>query len=423
VTQHGSSPGRPRGRRARPENDVPEWAGYDAVPQDQREFPDLAPIRPRDARARDGRTQGDRMQADPGQGGWGQGNPAPGAPGAPGEWRGGGYPPTGPGYPPTGPGYPQPGVGYQPGVPGAPVGPGAPGHAGAFQPPLGQPPQPQYTQPPQAQRPDWAGPDAVDASGEADLAETFSERWRRRGSDSREERRADRRKRRRLLFAAGGGALAVVIAVVAYFVTAGGSGSANLGFGSLVTTFLPGELQKVPNACQAVPGGTLTQYLPGQLKMAAPPLNTGPQSECTWTLDKPPVYRVLEVNMQAYSPSGLAPGDGSATFAAEYAYSQDESAKQDPGPKSGQPKATITDLTGLPGGNDTVAFEAAQVFNVNGATTDVATVYVRYRNVIVTVVMNGLDHANKGNYGPASPGQLSAAAETVARQVTGLLVH
>ena len=416
MTQHGSSPGRPRGRRARPDNDVPEWAGYDAVPQDQREFPDLAPIRPRDARERDARVPGGWMPGDPGQGGWGQGNPGPGAPG---DWRGGGYPPTGPGYP-------QPGVGYSPGVP---VGPGGPGQPGPFQPPqppLGQPPlgqsQGRYPQQ-QAPRPDWAGPDAVDAPGETDHVEAFSERWRRRGSESRGERRADRRKRRRLLFAVGGGTLAVVIAVVAYFVTTGGSNSANLGFGSLVTTFLPGELQKVPNACQSVPGGTLTQYLPGQLKMAAPPLNTGPQSECTWTLDKPPVYRVLEVNMQAYSPSGLAPGDGSATFAAEYAYAQDESAKQDPGPKSGQPKATITDLTSMPGGNDTVGFEAAQVFNVNGATTDVTTVCVRYRNVIVTVVMNGLDHANKGDYGPASPSQLSAAAETVANQVTGLLVH
>ena len=290
------------------------------------------------------------------------------------------------------------------------------------QPPFGQPPQGQYAQS-QAGRPDWAGPDAEDASDGTDAMGAFSERWRRRGSESRGERRADRRKRRRMLFVAGGGALVVVIAVVVYFLTAGGSGSSSLGFGSLVTTFLPGELQKVPNACQSVPSGTISQYLPGQLKTAAPPLNTGPQSECTWTLDKPPVYRVLEVNMQAFSPSGLAPGDGSATFAAEYAYAQDESAKQDPGPKSGQPKAAITDLNGLPGGNDTVAFEAAQVFNVNGATTDVTTVYVRYRNVIVTVVMNGLDHANKGNYGPESPSQLTTAAETVAKQVTGQLVH
>jgi hypothetical protein len=405
VTQHGSSPGRPRGRRARPDNDVPEWAGYDAVPQDQREFPDLAPIRPQDARGRDGRRQPDRTQGDWGPGEWGQGERGQG------DWRGG-YAPTGPGYPPAGPGY-------QPGGPG--VLPGAPGQRGAFPPPRqppGQPPHgPQVPQgQPQGAQADWAGP--VDE----DPMEAFSERWHRRGAESREERRADRRKRRRLLLA-GGGVVAVGIAVAVYFLTSGGSGSANLGLGSLVTTFLPGELQQVPNACTAVPSGTLGQAVPGHPKMAAPPLNTGAQSQCTWTLDSPPLYRVLEVSMQAYSPSGLAPGDGSATFAAEYAYAQDESTKQDPGPKSGEPKATITDLNGMPGGNDTVAFQAAQVFNVNGATTDVATVYVRYRNVIVTVVLDELDHASKGNYGPVSPSQLSAAAQTVAKQVTGELVH
>lgn len=384
MTHHGSSPGRPRGRRARPDNDQPGWAGYDAVPQDQREFPDLPPVRPRDARGRDGRVQP----------GWMPGDAGPGTQ-APGDWRAGQYPPTGPGQP------------------------------GAFQPPQGPPPQaqPRQGQPPQGQPPhgrpaadDWAG------GSTDDPMEAFSERWRRRGTTSRGDRRADRRKRRRLLVA-GGGAAAVVIAVVVYFLTSGSSGSANLGLGSLVTTFLPGELQQVPNACTAVPGGTLGQYLPGKPKMAAPPLNTGAQSECTWTLDSPPHYRVLEVNMQAYSPSGLAPGDGSATFAAEYAYAQDESAKQHPGPKSGEPKAAITDLNGLPGGNDTVGFEATQVFNAGGATTDVATVYVRYRNVIITVVMNGLDHANKGNYGPESPSLIAAAAKTVATQVAGQVVH
>lgn len=252
--------------------------------------------------------------------------------------------------------------------------------------------------------------------------EAFSQRWRRRGSDSREDRRADRRKRRRMLIA-GGAVVAVVIAGAVYFFTGSNGSSANLGFGSLVTTFLPGELQQVPNACTSVPGATLTQYLPGKPKMAAPPLNTGANSQCTWTLDKAPIYRVLEVDMQAYSPSGLASGDGSATFAAEDAYAEAETAKQKPGPKSGQPKAAVTDLSGMPGGVDTSAFEAAQVFSVNGAVTDVATVVVRYRNVIVTVVMNGLDHANKGNYGPASPSMLSSAAQTVARQVMGEIVH
>jgi hypothetical protein len=349
VTQHGSFPGRPRGRRARPYNDVPEWAGFDAVPEDQREFPDLAPIRGRDARARDGRVQEERVQEERGTGG--NGHPSDGHPSD--------------GYPSEGPGH---------------------------------------------------------ASAKPGPVEAFSERWRRRGSASRGDRRADRRRRRRLL-AAGGAAVAVVIAVVVYFVTGGGGSSANLGLGSLVTTFLPGELQQVPNACTSVPSATLGRYLPGQRKVAAPPLNSGANSQCTWTLDKPPLYRVLEVNIQAYSPSGLASGDGSATFAAIDAYAEAETAKQKPGPRSGQPKATVTDVSGMPGGRDSVAFQATQVFQNNGAVTDMVTVAVRYRNVIVTVVMNGLEHANTGNYGPVSPSQLSSAAQTVAQQVTGQLVH
>ena len=388
MSQHGSFPGRPRGRRARPDNDVPEWAGYDAVPQDQREFPDLEPIRGRDARARDARDAWDgRGQAQ------------------------GGYPPNTPGQAPW---QNQP---WQPQTP-PQAPPQSPPQAGPQSPPQARPQAPQRPSPHGAA--DW--PDSSDAGADADPVEAFSERWRRRGSESRNDRRADRRKRRRMLIA-GGGAAAVVIAVAVYFVTGGGGNSANLGLNNLVTTFLPGELQQVPDTCTSVPAGMLGQYLPGQLKTAAPPLNTGANSQCTWTLDKPPVYRVLEVNMQAYSPSGLASGDGSATFAAEDAYAEFENAKQKPGPNSGQPKATVTDLSGMPGGNQTVAFQAAQVFTVNGATTDVATVIIRYRNVIVTVVMNGLDHANKGNYGPASPDLLSSAAQTVARQVTSAIVR
>jgi hypothetical protein len=382
VTQHESFPGRPRGRRARPDNDVPEWAGADAVPRDQREFPDLTPIRGQEARARDGRP--------------------------PGEWVQEARLPDGPGYPPAG---------------GGQVGPG--------QAPWDDEPRPpqQAAAQAQPQAPSGAAPSrsarsrsARSRAASTHAMEAFSERWHRRGSESREERRADRRKRRRLLVI-GGGAAAVVIAVAVYFLTSTGGGSAaNLGLNSLVTTFLPGELQQVPNACDSVPGATLAQDLPGQLKVAEPPLNTGANSQCTWTLDKAPMYRVLEVNLQAYSPSGLASGDGSATFAAEDAYSELESAKLKPGPRSGQPPATVTDLPGMPGGSGTSAFLATQVFNVDGAITDVATVDVRYRNVIVTVVLNGTDHANKGNYGPVSQADLSAAAQTVAREVTGKLV-
>jgi hypothetical protein len=376
VTQDGSFPGRPRGRRARPSNDVPEWAGYDAVPEGQREFPDLAPIRGRDARARDGRVQGGGVQGGGVQGGYGQG--VSGQP----PWQDQPWPPA------QAPGQPS-------------QGPGQPSQAPA------QPSQPAA---------DWAD------SADSDPMAAFSARWHRRGGESRGEQRAGRRKRRRLLVA-GGVAAAVVIAVAVYFLTGSNGSSANLGLGNLVTSFLPGELQQVPNACTSVPNATLSQYLPGQLKMAAPPLNTGAQSSCTWTLDKPPLYRVLEVATEAYSPSGLATGTGSATFAAADAYDEFLSAKQNPGPRSGQPKATVTDLSGMPGGNDTSAFQATQVFHDNGAITDVVTVVVRYRNVIVTVVMNGLDHSNKGNYGPESTSVISSAAQAAARQATGELVH
>jgi hypothetical protein len=238
----------------------------------------------------------------------------------------------------------------------------------------------------------------------------FSERWQMRG----QEDEGDPRKRWRL-YLGGGVVAAVIIAVVVYFLTAGSGGAANTGLGSLVTTFLPGELQQVPNACSSVSSGTLSQYLPGQLKEASPPLNTGAQSQCTWTLDNAPTYRVLEVYLTAYSPSGLASGDGSATFAAEDAYAEAENAKQKPGPKSGQSPATVASVPNL----GSSAFSATQVFTENGAIMDMATVYVRYRNVTIQVVLNGIDHNSGGKqYGPVSKATLLSQAQSVAKQVT-----
>jgi hypothetical protein len=369
VTQHGSFPDRPRGRRARRDNDVPDdvpdWAGYDAVPRDER------------AKA---------------------------------PWDDQPWPASAPSSAPSSvpQEIPQSSLQPQPQARRSPVQP--------------QPqPEPEPERPERSERPDsdWAGPT------DPDPMEAFSERWRRRGSESREERRADRRKHRRH-FVIGGGAAAVVIAVVVYIVISitGGSGNpAGVGLNSLITTFLPGEIQQVPNACDTVSSATLGQYLPGQTRVAVPPLNSGLNTQCTWTLDKAPLYRVLEVNIEAYTPSGLASGDGSATFAAIDAYAEDQQLKQDPRAHSGQPKATVNDLSSMPGGNDTVAFQATQVFNVNAATTDVATVVVRYRNVIITVVMNGLDHSGVGNYGPVAMSDLTTAAQTVAQEVAGQLVH
>jgi hypothetical protein len=277
-------------------------------------------------------------------------------------------------------------------------------------PPTGQAPA-RSSQPSPArkedQTPSWAEPDSEEA---------FSERWHRRGLDSRDERRGDRRKRRRLLIA-GGAAIALAIAAAVYLLS-GGPGAANLGFGSFVTKFLPGELQQVPDPCTSVPAATLKTYMPGTLKQAAPPLNSGANTECTWTLDNAPTYRVLEVQLDAYSPSGLASGNGSATFAAEDQYQTAENGFTSPGSKSGQPKATVTDLTGMPGGSETSAFQATQVFVRGGTTTDVANVLVRYRNVIITVVVDGLDQSSGGKkYGPVAMSELVTAANTVAREM------
>lgn len=419
MTQHESYPGPPRGRRARQDDDVPEWQGYDAMPQDQREFPDLAPIRPSGARERDGRGQGGQPGRHSQQGQSGQ-------PGGYGGFQGGG-PGRPAGQPPTG-GYGggQHGGGqhgdYQGG--GGPGGPGQapwaeqswPG-AQAGQPDLA-PPQ-RVKQPPASapqpsarkkedEAPSWAEPDSIEA---------FSERWHRRGLESRDEQRAGRRRNRRRLIIAGAAVVALATATTIYLFS-GGPGAANLGFGNFVTSFLPGELQQVPDPCTTVPGPTLQQYMPGTLKQAAPPLNSGANTACTWTLDSAPAYRVLEVQLQAYSPSGLASGNGSATFAAEDAYQSFENGFTSPGPKSGQPKATVTDLSGMPGGTETSAFQATQVFTRGGATTDVANVLVRYRNVIITVVVDGLDQTSGGKkYGPVAMSDLTAEANAVAHEM------
>jgi hypothetical protein len=408
VTQHGSFPGRPRGRRAREANDAPEWQGYDATPQDQREFPDLAPIRPREARQRDGRGQGGQPPQPGGYGGY-QGADGPGYPQG-GQAPAGGYAGR------HGGGYQGGGYGGQGQAPSADQTWGGP----APWPDLQEPPQHPVPQPPAPQPQEERAPrrqgDEAPSWAEPDSVEAFSERWHRRGLESRDEQRSGRRKRRRLLIA-GGAVVALAIAVVVYLMS-GGPGAANLGFGNFVTNFLPGELQQVPDPCTAVPSATLNQYLPGTRKQAAPPLNSGANTQCTWTLDNPPTYRVLEVQLQAFSPSGLASGNGSATFAAEDAYQTFENGFAKPEPKSGQPKATVTDLSGMPGGSQTSAFQATQVFNRGGAVTDVANVYVRYRNVIIAVVVDGLDQSAGGKkYGPVSMSDLTTAANTVAKEM------
>jgi hypothetical protein len=252
--------------------------------------------------------------------------------------------------------------------------------------------------------PRWAGPDAGRDDEEVPPAQP-------RVPGGRALRAAARRRRR--WFVMGGSLAAVAAVVVTVVLLAGGQpGPAAVTPGALITTFQPGELRQVPDACNAVPAAIVQQYLPGKAKVAAPlPVDGAAGSACNWTIDKPPVYRLMELNLLAYAPNGLASGDGSATFAAMDAYALALQNLQAPPKHSPAARATVQNLTGF--GNQ--AFSALQVFREGGAVTDVATVMVRYRNVVVTATLNGLEHSNQGNYGPVSPSELAAAAMAFAQ--------
>jgi hypothetical protein len=182
---------------------------------------------------------------------------------------------------------------------------------------------------------------------------------------------------------------------------------------SLVTTFQSGEFKTVPNACSAVTAATLIQYLPGSRRVVTPrSLYGSAQSLCDWTLDAKPLYRVLEVTVRAYAPSGLASGNGSATFAAKDAYQQATLAKTHPPRATHLPRAAVVKIPGL----GSSALAALQVPSAGGDKTNLLTVVVRDRNVLITVVSQGPARA-RGGYQPVSPPALQAAAVAAARDV------
>ena len=227
-----------------------------------------------------------------------------------------------------------------------------------------------------------------------------------------------RRRRRRWLFALAGLVAVAGAAAAVVLLAAGGPGPAPVVPGALITTFQPGELRQVPDACQSVPAATVQHFLPGDVKVeSALPVDGTAESACNWTVDQAPVYRLLQLNLLAYAPNGLASGNGSATFAAIDAYESALAGMQNPPEHSADPRATVTTLGGL--GNE--AFSARQVFRRGGAVTDVATVVVRYHNVVVTATMNGLQHSNRGTYGPVSMPQLASAALAFAQAAEATL--
>jgi hypothetical protein len=225
------------------------------------------------------------------------------------------------------------------------------------------------------------------------------------------------RRRSRMVWVWGGAAIAVAVIVAGLLFTLGGSPPPKTSIPGFVTTFQPGELKTVPSACTSVTAATLDQYLPGNRQMVAPhSLDGSAQSLCNWTVNTASLYRVLEVTVQAYAPSGLATGNGSATSAATDAYGQALQAKRHPARDTHLPAATVTSVPGL----GTTAFAALQVVLARGASTDLETVVARDHNVLVTVVFQG-PHAHTGKYRPAAVSALQTGATAVARDIVSSL--
>jgi hypothetical protein len=291
------------------------------------------------------------------------------------------------------------------------------------------------------EQPPWAGPGVIPRRADQDARPRQAPAQQRAGSTARGDARATAatwqddepgrndwepgsrsrkaaarsRRRSRITWVWAGAVVAVVLIVAAVVVKLGGHQAAPVPQSSFVTTFQRGEFKTVPNSCTAVTSATLGQYLPGKRRMVAPrSLNGSAQSLCNWTLDAPPLYRVLEVNAQAYSPSALATGNGSATQAAIDAYLQALATLRHPLRATHLPPATVTELPGL----GTAAFAALQIVQARGISTDLETVVARDHNVLITVVMQG-PHARSGRYRTAPQSELESGARAAATDITG----
>jgi len=238
------------------------------------------------------------------------------------------------------------------------------------------------------------------------------------GPGSRSRRAATRSRRRsRITWVWGVAALVVVLILVGVLFLMGRHEAAPNSNAGFVTSFQRGEFKTVPNACTAVTSATLNQYLPGKRRMVAPrSLDGNAQSLCNWTLDAPPIYRVLSVTAQAYAPSGLATGNGSATFAAMDAYQQALARMRHPLRTTHLPVATVTPLHGV----GTVGFVALQIVRTRGLATDLETVVARDHNVVVTVVLQG-PHSRSGRYRAAQQFELQSGAIAAAKDVEASL--
>ena len=185
-----------------------------------------------------------------------------------------------------------------------------------------------------------------------------------------------------------------------------------------VTSLLPGEFKAVPNAC-GVSGSVLNQYLPDPDRTAAPEISESTQSQCSFTLDRKPDFLVLEVSAQAYQPfaaasaAGSAAGSASANAQDNYALTE-ESLRKPPRTQNAKPLLSAAVIRPL-SKTGQQAFVAVQTEHAGKIMTEVATVVVRERNVLITVSDSGQESG--AGFGPVAVTTLEAGAEAAARDM------
>jgi hypothetical protein len=173
-----------------------------------------------------------------------------------------------------------------------------------------------------------------------------------------------------------------------------------------ITQLQKGEFNAVPDACKVVSPSVLHLIMKGTPK-GIQPQDGKALSECTFTVDASPVFRVMNVNIQALKASLVPVGDGSATANAKYEFGQQRAVWLKPLKGTAQPPATITEVPGL----GQQAISALQIFRDKSA-TEIVTVQARYKNVIIKVSVQG--EAGNG-FGPVSVSELRTGAIKVAR--------
>jgi hypothetical protein len=223
-----------------------------------------------------------------------------------------------------------------------------------------------------------------------------------------------RKSRRRVYAWCGTAIVACVVAAGIAAIVIPHSGPKPLPY---VTKLLPGEYKSVPDACRAVSPTVLSSSLPGPGRTMTQSISGSGESQCSFTLDsKPRVgqpghFIVLEVTAQAFQPFAAATGNGSASQNALDNYDAARWALGHPGKHSPLPAAQITALAKT--GQE--AFTAYQREKVSGILTDVVTVVVLERNVMITVSMQGQE-SGKG-FGPVPLADLATGAQAAAGNV------